>query len=197
MLWRPAVGGFCRQWRGASPGRQEEEMGCCEGLLRTARVLWWLLALGRAPFLVLWPAPPGPGVSSECAGRRVCGRAPLRGSALPPACLHTQLRPWLLGSAGGAAPASLGQPSRVGLPGSHRPWGTRAASSVCGLRNLPWSFPRAKADRMEELPVGSRGCQGPEPPPRPHRCSRAQEDSAGCWPGPGSLLLLLALLSDA
>ena len=73
------MGGSYRQWRGTSLGRQEEEVGRFEGLLRTARAGGRLLPLGRAPFLVQ-PVPSCPGckvsVCEACAGERPCGSLP-------------------------------------------------------------------------------------------------------------------------
>lgn len=62
----------------------------------------------------------------------------------------------------------IGWRCRAGLPESCGPRGTQAASGrpACSLRNLPRSFPRAKADRMEELPVGSLGTPGARAVPR-------------------------------
>lgn len=181
------MGGSCRQQRGASPGRQEEEVGRFEGLLRTARAGGRLLPLGRAPFLVAGTAPPCPGCTASmgeaCAEERPCGAPPCplrlpclfaRSAALLAALLAVGIG-WRCRS------CQSWRQSREGLPGSRGPYGTRAASRrpVCVLRSLPRSFPRAKADRVEELPVGSRGHPGPEPPPGP---SQTQPSPGGrCW----------------
>ena len=129
------------------------------------------------------PAPPCPGCTASmgeaCAGERPCG-APPHPPRLP--CLFALLAALLAVGIGWRCHSRQScRQSREGLPGSRGPWGTHAASRrpVCVLRNLPWSFLRAKADRMEELPVGSRGRQGPEPPPRP---SQTQPSPGGrCW----------------
>ena len=116
------------------------------------------------------PAPSCPGckVSApealECAGERAWGRRSADSFHCgSPAHLHAWLCPWLLGLAGGAE-----QVWRCRLEVQSRPRGTQAASGrpACSLRNLPWSFPRAKDDRMEELPVGSLGTPGARAVPR-------------------------------
>lgn len=81
MAGWPAVGGSCRQQRGASlDGQEEEEVGVSEGPLRTARVVWRLLPLDQAPFLVAGPAASCLGctasVRGACAGERPCGAPP-------------------------------------------------------------------------------------------------------------------------
>lgn len=143
---------------------------------------------------------PAPGVQ-QAWGRPVRKSAPAGLRLVPcgsPACLLALLRCWLhcwlSGSAGGTAPASLAVRAEracldpVGLTGPGLLPGGQSASSEA----FPGPF-REPRLTVEELPVGSRGQSHPQ---GPHRRSRAQEDGAGYWSGPGSLPPLLALLSD-